>query len=187
MFVCLSFPYSRISSSCFSLPLVEDSDFFLESLDPSLFPGVSSDVKVHNGFKDAQAASASAVLNAVQSTLQSSGSSSVTVVGHSLGAAIALIDTMFLSVNLDPSVSVQHIGYGLPRVSCGSLFSPFDESAELTTGVRRATRHSPTSSTRRSTQCTSTTRRISSRSFPAASSASIRHLARSTLRRTGRG
>jgi predicted lipase len=82
---------------------------------------VSSDVKVHNGFKDAQAASASAVLGAVQSTLQSSGSSSVTVVGHSLGAAIALIDTMFLSVNLDPSVSVQHIGYGLPRVSSGSL------------------------------------------------------------------
>jgi predicted lipase len=99
-----------------SVPLVEDSDFFLESLDPDLFPGVDSSVKVHNGFKDAQAASSSAVLEAVQSTIASTGTSNVAVVGHSLGAAIALIDTMFLSLNL-PDVNVRHIGYGLPRVS----------------------------------------------------------------------
>jgi hypothetical protein len=37
------------------LPLVTDADFFLTSLDSTLFPGVSSDIEVHNGFKDAQA------------------------------------------------------------------------------------------------------------------------------------
>lgn len=100
----------------FSVPLIEDSDFFLESLDPDLFPGISDDVKVHNGFKDAQARSAQDVLAAVQQTLDDNGSSNVAVVGHSLGAAIALIDTMFLSMNLDSSVNVRHIGYGLPRV-----------------------------------------------------------------------
>jgi predicted lipase len=103
------------------VPLVEDSDFFLESLDSDLFPGVSPDVKVHNGFRDAQSDSAYAVLDAVQSTIASTGTSNVAVVGHSLGAAIALIDTLFLSMNLDPGINLRHIGYGLPRVR-GYLF-----------------------------------------------------------------
>ena len=59
---------------------------------------------------------------------------SVTVVGHSLGAglrlmflcrwlthhkgaAISLIDSIFLTLNLDPGTTIKYIGYGLPRVS----------------------------------------------------------------------
>jgi hypothetical protein len=32
-----------------------DANFFLKPLDPSLFPGIPSDVEVHNGFADEQA------------------------------------------------------------------------------------------------------------------------------------
>jgi predicted lipase len=118
-------------SSYLSTPLLEDLDFVLEPLDPDLFPDVSSDVQVHSGFKKAHSDSASAVLDAVQNTINSTGTSSVAVVGHSLGAAIALIDTLFLSMNLDPNIRIRHIGYGLPRVRI-STFS-------------RVSRHSNTS------------------------------------------
>ena len=32
-----------------------DADAFLETLDPGLFPGISSSVEVHSGFADEQA------------------------------------------------------------------------------------------------------------------------------------
>lgn len=41
---------------------------------------------------------------------------SVIVTGHSLGAAIGLLDTMFLASKLDPSISIKSVGFGLPRV-----------------------------------------------------------------------
>ena len=44
------------------------------------------------------------------------GSSSVTVVGHSLGAALALLDGISLSLHLLANVKVRVIGYGMPRV-----------------------------------------------------------------------
>ncbi|KAK0484103.1 Alpha/Beta hydrolase protein [Armillaria luteobubalina] len=40
---------------------------------------------------------------------------SVTVVGHSLGGAIALLDRVYLDLQL-PTVSVSVISYGMPRV-----------------------------------------------------------------------
>ena len=38
-----------------SLADLTDADFFLDTLDPSLFPGISSGVEVHNGFANEQA------------------------------------------------------------------------------------------------------------------------------------
>ncbi|OCH96309.1 lipase [Obba rivulosa] len=96
-------------------PLLTDGDIEMTTLSSSLFPGLSSDIEVHEGFADAQASTASDVLNAVQSTLSQHGASHVTAVGHSLGAAISLLDAVFLHVNL-PTTTVTFIGYGLPRV-----------------------------------------------------------------------
>ena len=60
---------------------------------------------------------ATQVLAAVQQTLSAHPSTStVTVVGHSLGAAIALIDAVYLPLHLSSSITVKFIGYGLPRV-----------------------------------------------------------------------
>ncbi|KAN0132756.1 lipase [Lactarius tabidus] len=92
-----------------------DAEIVRKSLDSSLFPGISSSVEVHSGFANEQASTAPTILSYVNQSLTAHDASSVTVVGHSLGAAIALLDGVYLRVQL-PSVSVRVVVYGLPRV-----------------------------------------------------------------------
>ncbi|KIM39665.1 hypothetical protein M413DRAFT_447129 [Hebeloma cylindrosporum] len=67
------------------VPLVTDSDIFLSGLDPALFPGISPSIKVHSGFAEEHAKTATSVLSAVKAAMQESGLNKVTMVGHSLG------------------------------------------------------------------------------------------------------
>ncbi|KAG6839821.1 hypothetical protein C0991_011323, partial [Blastosporella zonata] len=97
------------------MPLITDADFFLGKLDSNLFPGINRKLEVHDGFRDAHAETAPDVLTAVKTALSQSGFNDVTVVGHSLGAAIALLDGVYLPLHL-PGVNVKTIGYGMPRV-----------------------------------------------------------------------
>ncbi|KAH9055746.1 Alpha/Beta hydrolase protein [Lactarius vividus] len=76
------------------LPILTDIDLVLEPLDSSLFQGVPSYVK----------------------TLSVHGASSVIVVGHSLGAALSLLDGLSFRSHLNATVNVRVIGYGMPRV-----------------------------------------------------------------------
>ncbi|KAH9017205.1 lipase class 3 family protein [Lactarius pseudohatsudake] len=98
------------------LPILTDLNLLLAPLDTSLFPGIPSSVEAHDGFASQQARTASAILSAVQQTLSAHGTSSVTVVGHSLGAALALLDGLYLRLHLNATVKVRVIGYGMPRV-----------------------------------------------------------------------
>lgn len=98
------------------LPILTDLNLLLAPLDASLFPGIPSSVEAHDGFASQQARTASEILSAVQQTLSAHGTSSVTVVGHSLGAALALLDGVYLRLNLNATVDVRVIGYGMPRV-----------------------------------------------------------------------
>lgn len=59
---------------------------------------------------------ATTILSAVENTLSSHSGASVTVVGHSLGAALALLDAVYLQLHLPSSTSLKIIGYGMPRV-----------------------------------------------------------------------
>ena len=59
---------------------------------------------------------ASQVLSAVQDVINKSGTSSVTTVGHSLGAALSLLDSVYLRLQLPADIIVKAILYGLPRV-----------------------------------------------------------------------
>ena len=68
---------------------------------------------------------ASQILSAVQGILSEKGASSVTVVGHSLGAALALLDGVFLSLHIKELVTV--VGYGMPRVG-NRAFANFVDS-----------------------------------------------------------
>lgn len=89
-----------------SLSLLTDANIIRSPLDSTLFPGLSSDITVHDGFADAQSkwvclsimkrwtassclslsiSSAAAILSAVQSGLATYGGNHVTVTGHSLG------------------------------------------------------------------------------------------------------
>lgn len=98
------------------LPILTDLNFFPDELDPTLFPGISTSIKVHNGFSESHARSATAVLSAVQTALSTHGANHVTVVGFSLGAALALLDSVYLPLHLPASTNFTTIGYGLPRV-----------------------------------------------------------------------
>lgn len=97
------------------IPILTDVDLFLDGLDSTLFPGVPSSVKVHNGFRDAQARAANDVLSAVTTGINTYGTKSVVVVGHSLGGAISLLDAIFLPLHIS-GLTVSFYGYGLPRV-----------------------------------------------------------------------
>lgn len=114
------------------LPLITDADFFLTNLDSSLFPGISSDIEVHNGFGDAQASTAADVLAAVESAMSTYGTNSVTMVGHSLGAAITLLDSVYLPLWLPAGTTFTTIGYGLPRVGNQAFANYVDAMVHLT-------------------------------------------------------
>lgn len=68
-----------------------------------------------------------AILSAVQETLSEHGVSSVTVVGHSLGGALALLDGVFLSMHLPSNVTVKVVTFGMPRVG-NQAFANFVDS-----------------------------------------------------------
>ncbi|EKM50550.1 uncharacterized protein PHACADRAFT_263889 [Phanerochaete carnosa HHB-10118-sp] len=92
-----------------------DVDIITENLDSTLFPGISSSIEVHSGFADEQAKTASSILAAVEIAISEHGAEKVTIVGHSLGAAIALLDAVYLPLHVN-SASFQTVVYGLPRV-----------------------------------------------------------------------
>ncbi|TFY81186.1 hypothetical protein EWM64_g2822 [Hericium alpestre] len=98
------------------LALLTDTDFSLRPLNSTLFPGISSDVEVHDGFADSQERSSADVLCAVETGLSQHNTTSVTVVGHSLGAALALLDSVFLPLHLPSNTTVTTITYGMPRI-----------------------------------------------------------------------
>ncbi|KAJ7227558.1 lipase [Mycena rebaudengoi] len=98
------------------LPLITDANFVLEPLNPLLFPGLSPSVLVHSGFADEHAATATDVLAAVQNATTRFGATKVTTVGHSLGGALSLIESVYLPLHVT-SVTFQTILYGLPRFS----------------------------------------------------------------------
>jgi len=94
---------------------ITDANAHLESLDATLFPGVSSSIKVHSGFANQQAMTATTILSAVQKAIAQQSATRVTIVGHSLGAALALLDGIYLPLHIS-GVSFRMIGYGMPRV-----------------------------------------------------------------------
>jgi predicted lipase len=102
---------------CHSIPVLTNANILRDPLDPSLFPGISSDITVHSGFADAHAGAAPAVLAAVKKAISTYGATTVVTVGHSLGAAISLLDAVYLPLNLPSSISFKSYLYGLPRVS----------------------------------------------------------------------
>ncbi|EJU03751.1 alpha/beta-hydrolase [Dacryopinax primogenitus] len=108
------------------LSLLVDADFFLEDLDTTLFPGISSSIQAHSGFLGAHSRSAASVLSAVQQVISDHGVSEVITVGHSLGGAIALLDAVYLPLHLPSSIIVRSVLFGLPRVGNPAFASYVD-------------------------------------------------------------
>ncbi|KAJ8486844.1 hypothetical protein ONZ51_g4580 [Trametes cubensis] len=97
------------------MPDLTDIDLVPTQLNRDLFPGVEPPILVHNGFSTTHSRSAPDVLSAVQSAIAKFHANTVTTTGHSLGAAIALLDAVYLPLHI-PNITVQYVGYGLPRV-----------------------------------------------------------------------
>ncbi|KAK7038426.1 Alpha/beta-hydrolase [Favolaschia claudopus] len=78
--------------------------------------GTPEGVEVHNGFQTAWVQSSTLVLNAVKQVQAEVPDASILVTGHSLGAAIALLDAVFLRQQLPSNTSIEVVGFGRPRV-----------------------------------------------------------------------
>lgn len=98
------------------LSVLVDLELGLAPTDPTIFPGAPGGVMIHEGFRDAHSATAPSILAQVKNLISTKGATSVTIVGHSLGGAIAELDTLYLRLNLPSSIAVKGITYGTPRV-----------------------------------------------------------------------
>jgi len=113
------------------VPLLTIFDISLEDLDQDLFPGISPLVQVHAGFRKAHAKTALEVLDAVKLALTKTTYRKVTTVGHSLGAAIAVLDSLYLP-RFIPDITIHTVGYGTPRVGNWAFAEYVDHNANLT-------------------------------------------------------
>ncbi|KAK0484104.1 alpha/beta-hydrolase [Armillaria luteobubalina] len=112
-------------------PIFTDIDIILSNLDSNLFPGLSSDIEVHSGFKESQARAAADVLSNVTIAMSTYSTNSVAVVGHSLGGALALLDGVYLDLQL-PSATVSVFSYGMPRVGNQAFADYVDANVNVT-------------------------------------------------------
>ncbi|KAG8936056.1 hypothetical protein FRC00_009803 [Tulasnella sp. 408] len=86
------------------------------------FSGMSSSIKVHGGFQDTFKRSASSILTAVKKVMAAKSSSKVTLVGHSLGGALALLDSIYLKIQI-PSITTKTVTLGVPRAKFTKAYS----------------------------------------------------------------
>lgn len=97
--------------------ILNDIELFLVTPNEAQFPGAgAAGVKVHEGFLKTYNRTAADVLAAVQRGIKQKGATNVKVVGHSLGAAISLLDSVHLRMKLSQDITIQTVLFGLPRV-----------------------------------------------------------------------
>ncbi|KIM40186.1 hypothetical protein M413DRAFT_446346 [Hebeloma cylindrosporum] len=103
-----------------------DINILMGNLDTNLFPGVSSSVQVHLGFRNEHAVTAPAILKEVKRLMSLKNTNKVALIGHSLGGALAELDSLFLTLNLPSSTSIKAVTYGTPRVGNASFAQLID-------------------------------------------------------------
>ena len=113
------------------VPLLTILDIQFEELTPDLFPGISPLIQVHGGFRKSHAKTALEVLDAVKQAITLTEFRKVTTVGHSLGAAIAILDSIYLPLFI-PNITVHTVGFGTPRVGNWAFAEYVDKNANLT-------------------------------------------------------
>lgn len=96
--------------------LINDIVLTRSPANPDRFKGVSKDASIHDGFNAAFERTADQVINTVKQGLTDKGVKKVAVIGHSLGAAIAMLDAIALKSALGSDVAITTTLFGLPRV-----------------------------------------------------------------------
>ena len=98
------------------LSLLNDAAVLQKQLDQSYFPGAPTNLWVHSGFHDTFKRTATTILAKVKSVMSARGTNKITVVGHSLGGALAELDLLYFSIQI-PTATLKMLGLGVPRVS----------------------------------------------------------------------
>ncbi|KAI0311772.1 lipase class 3 family protein [Amylostereum chailletii] len=80
---------------------------------------------VHEGFADQHAQTAGQILGEVRNLMDQHNTNSITLIGHSLGGALAELDSLYMRLNI-PNASVKGVTYGTPRVGNDDFASYFD-------------------------------------------------------------
>ncbi|KAI9508341.1 alpha/beta-hydrolase [Russula earlei] len=94
--------------------------------DPDLFLGIPADVKVHSGFAKEHKKSARPILAEVKRLMVAHSSTHVVLVGHSLGGAVAELDSLYMKLNLPADTTVRGVTFGTPRVGNQAWATFFD-------------------------------------------------------------
>ncbi|KAI0248629.1 Alpha/Beta hydrolase protein [Lactifluus subvellereus] len=115
------------------LAIRTDMDFFFKRPDPTLFPGIPKNVEVHGGFAKEHKKTASIILAEVKRLMSEHSSTSVILIGHSLGGALAELDTLFMKLNLPSGTTVRGITFGTPRVGNVAWAAFFDSQVSMFT------------------------------------------------------
>ncbi|KAK7463408.1 hypothetical protein VKT23_006761 [Stygiomarasmius scandens] len=97
-------------------PILTDIDILPVPLYEDIFPGVPPDVRVHQGFRNEHAQTAHSILAEVKRLIEKTGCRTVVATGHSLGGALAMLDSVFLTLHLPKNVNVIARVFGTPRV-----------------------------------------------------------------------
>ncbi|KAJ6475056.1 Alpha/Beta hydrolase protein [Mycena vitilis] len=95
-------------------------------LNSTLFPNAPAGLEIHSGFRDEHALTADEIRTEVQRLIADKGAKQVTVVGHSLGGALAELDALSLRLNLPAEIGVNAVTYGTPRVGTSDFATFFD-------------------------------------------------------------
>ncbi|KAH9025128.1 alpha/beta-hydrolase [Lactarius hengduanensis] len=98
------------------LSVLTDIRIHFTSPDPVLFPNIPSDVKVHAGFVKEHKKTAPQILKEVKRLMAENSSTHVILIGHSLGGALAELDTLLMKLNLPADTTVRGVTFGTPRV-----------------------------------------------------------------------
>ncbi|KAH9080180.1 alpha/beta-hydrolase [Lactarius deliciosus] len=106
--------------------IVTDLEAGLVGLDPVLFPNITSGIKVHHGFAKEHKKTAPKILNEVKRLMDENSSTYVILIGHSLGGALAELDTLFMKLNLPAGTTVRGVTFGTPRVGNPAWATFFD-------------------------------------------------------------
>lgn len=113
------------------LSLINDLALVRTSANPARFPGVPEDADVHLGFSRAFERTADLILDTVMTAMSERELGRVLVIGHSLGAAIALLDALHIRLALPGGVQFRTVLFGMPRVGNAEFADFVDATVRL--------------------------------------------------------
>ncbi|KAH9959758.1 alpha/beta-hydrolase [Russula dissimulans] len=91
------------------LAVLTDLEVRRVDLDPTLFPGLPTNAEVHSGFAIEHKKTARQILEEIERLMVEYSSMHVVIVGHSLGGALAELDSLFMKLNLPAETTLRGV------------------------------------------------------------------------------